>query len=106
MKTTTLLLVTFVLSLTLSTVQSQTVIPIAIEIPLAKAIKDPAFVQAMYLQLDDGFLHGESNIIKYAATVIYNTLEFKVIGTYEEWVSFFLMDLTIIKVDPLPTKLN
>lgn len=104
MKTTAFLLLTFVLSLSLSTAYPDPGLPAPIEIHISKAIKDPQFVHAMYLQLDDGFLHAESTTGNYAVVVFFNASECNVIGTFEEWVSFFLMNP--VYIHPIKRKMQ
>jgi len=100
-KTKITLLVSFIISLTFSIAYPQTGIPIAIKVPLAEAIKSPAFAQAIHQQLDKGFLLKESRGIKYIAVIYFNTLEYKVVGTYEEWNSFFMKYPTYTKVNEI-----
>jgi len=93
MKTTILLLVFSSLSIGLLAENYQSN---PIEIQLSKAIKNPYLVQAMYLQLDDGFLNDEiSNNASFSRDVFFNSKYYVITGTYEEWVSFFLMDIII-----------
>ena len=64
---------------------------ITVSIPLKSAINNPALVHTMYEQLNQEFLHGNIQRV-YHVKVIYKRITFDIYGSYEEWISFFLMD--------------
>jgi len=64
-----------------------------ISIKIGTAIQNPALVWTMYNQLDDSFLQTEKGEL-YSVRVMYNNTQYLIVGTYDEWVAFFLMDLS------------
>jgi len=64
---------------------------ITVSIPLKSAIKNPGLVHAMYEQLNQEFLHGTIQRV-YHVKVRYKRIIFDIYGSYNEWISFFLMD--------------
>ena len=106
MKTMTFLLLSFALSLSLSATNPPVYDPQVIDISLDMAIKDPALVQTMYLQLEDDFLKAEPTEAKIIKTVFYNYSYYRISGTYEEWISFFLMDPVLFNTSQSPIYFN
>ena len=106
MKTTTFFLLSIALSLSAFATDPPTYDPQAIEIKLADAINDPALVQAMFLQLDDGFLKPEQPDNSIVMPVFCNNTYYLVSGSFEEWVSFFLMDPFYNLSDPSPVDIK
>lgn len=103
MKTKVLLSAIFLITLTLNAttcLAKNELSPVYISI--SDAIKDPAFVQQMYWQLNDNFLHCESTLQKYSMEVFYSNTKYIITGSFEEWELFFLMDITINKGNQLP----
>ena len=60
-------------------------------ISLKSAIKNPGLVHAMYEQLNQEFLHGTIQKV-YHVKVRYRRITIDIYGSYDEWISFFLMD--------------
>ena len=66
---------------------------ICVKISLEKASCSLALVRAMYQQIDQRtFLQNEQNSL-YIANVTFRHVHYVIYGKYEQWVSFFLMDL-------------
>ena len=59
----------------------------AVNITLEQALLRPDLVQAMYAQIDPSFLdqHQES----YIETVTLGSVDYRIKGSYEQWVAFF-----------------
>ena len=60
-----------------------------VKITLRQAITHPGLVNAMYDQLSIGMLQVEPQG-QYVGTVVYSRVIFKIYGTREAWVRFFL----------------
>ena len=66
---------------------------ICVKISLEKALASQGLMKAMYQQIDQRtFLQNEQNNL-YIANVNYRRVNYYIYGKYEQWVSFFLMDL-------------
>ena len=98
MKTKTLLLVIIPLSMAIFAANFQPGSMAKPEIQLSKVIKNPYFIQKMYIQLDDLFICDENINVKYSSSIYHLNTNNIVTGTYEEWILLFLMDLLNIKI--------
>ena len=65
--------------------------PEAIEMPLAEAARDPALVRTLRNRLDEASLDKAMGS-EYSALVSHCKKEYKVTGTYRDWLAFFGMD--------------
>jgi hypothetical protein len=66
-----------------------------------QAVKDPALVRAMQLQLDKhDFLDSHQNF--YVAEVLYRGSTYHIDGTYEQWQRFFWYDWTTRSKKAIP----
>ncbi|MEA3479362.1 MAG: hypothetical protein U9R60_14330 [Bacteroidota bacterium] len=65
-----------------------------INLTFEQAMKNPGLVAAMYEQLHNDFLGGNSNQQLYTVTVVYMNYNFRITGTYTQWFLFFKIQWT------------
>jgi hypothetical protein len=92
MKTTKIVLLIAILSFATLSYATVDPGPVCVKIHLKKAMQNHRLVRAMYEQLDMSFLQVDQNGF-YVARVAFNHSFYFIYGTYEEWISFFTMDL-------------
>ena len=66
-----------------------------IKLTFEQAMQNPGLVAAMYQQLHNDFLGTSSNQQMYTVIVVHQNYNFRITGTYSQWVWFFKSQLIV-----------
>lgn len=104
MKTSKILMIACVVAFTMTSISMQAGVDpnlnsntskTVVHLTLAEALQLPGLVQAMYFQLDDGFLNGVSDKL-FTQTIYHANVLWVITGSYTQWRMFFKWQVSIV----------